>query len=464
MKIKNTILVFLLLLVLQACKKSEFLDKKPKTELVVPETLADMMAILDNADVMNNYSPGLPVLSADEYFYPALSDWNATRTATERNAYTWAKDIYAGEQRIQDWNAPYRAIFYANVVLNQWNKLPADQQNSPTGQFVKGSALFHRACNFYELLQTFAVAYDPATAGSDFGVPLRLSSDINDRQPRASVGQSYRQVLSDLENAAVLLSGTPFAEKARNRPCGASLYALQARVYLSMREYAKAQNAAEKSLALYHTLVDYNSLDTNSNYPFGDRPVTPNPEVLLLKGSLVYDQTSTGSYSVAPIDPALVALYGPDDLRKSIFFRKSLGTSYMKVGYYNSGVLFTGTAVDEVYLVLAECLARAGNLPEALNTLNGLLIKRYVPGTYVPFVSGDKDEVLAKILLERRKELVWRGLRWTDIKRLNKEGANITLSRNLGGQVYTLPPNDPRYALPIPDDEIALSGIQQNIR
>ncbi|SEM08104.1 hypothetical protein SAMN05216436_101351 [bacterium A37T11] len=55
-----------------------------------------------------------------------------------------------------------------------------------------------------------------------------------------------------------------------------------------------------------------------------------------------------------------------------------------------------------------------------------------------------------------------RGLRWMDIKRLNKEGANITLTRNLNGQIYTLPPNDPRFALPIPEDVIDLSGMQQN--
>tara|TARA_R110002033_G_scaffold36621_1_gene75228 strand:+ start:3737 stop:3916 length:180 start_codon:yes stop_codon:yes gene_type:complete len=59
---------------------------------------------------------------------------------------------------------------------------------------------------------------------------------------------------------------------------------------------------------------------------------------------------------------------------------------------------------------------------------------------------------------------VWRGLRWQDIRRLNKEGAGITLTRTLKGENYTLPPNDPRYIFPIPDDEIALSGIKQNVR
>eukprot|EP01133_Synstelium_polycarpum_P010481 gene10481-12202_t len=421
------------------------------------------MAILDNNLVMNNYSPGLPVLSADEYFYPALSDWNSAPTTTERNAYIWAKDIYAGTQKIEDWNRPYQAIFYANVVLDQWNKLLADQQHSPTGQFVKGSALFHRAYNFYELLQTFSLAYDPATAGSDLGIPLRLSSDVNDRQPRASVQQSYERVILDLEIAEALLSGTPFPEKNRNHPCSAAIYALQARIYLSMRDYPKAQNAAQKSLALYNKLVDYNSLDQSNEYPFG-YDTNFNSEVLFYKFCIIYAKIKTGFHSGPPIVPELINLYEPNDLRKPIFFSVFQGNSYLKYGYDNSGSTFTGLAIDEVYLIEAECLARKGDLGNALKFLNQLLEKRYVTGKYVPFQSTSMQEVLDKILLERRQELIWRGLRWSDIKRLNKEGGNITLIRNLGGQTYTLPPNDLRYALLIPDDEIALSGIQQNIR
>jgi starch-binding outer membrane protein, SusD/RagB family len=55
-----------------------------------------------------------------------------------------------------------------------------------------------------------------------------------------------------------------------------------------------------------------------------------------------------------------------------------------------------------------------------------------------------------------------RGLRWIDIKRLNKEGAGIVLKRLIGDKTYTLQPNDPRYALPLPADIILNTGMQQN--
>jgi len=48
---------------------------------------------------------------------------------------------------------------------------------------------------------------------------------------------------------------------------------------------------------------------------------------------------------------------------------------------------------------------------------------------------------------------------------LNKDSRfAITLYRNLNGVQYSLPPNDPKYALPIPDKEIQLNPIPQNIR
>jgi hypothetical protein len=55
-----------------------------------------------------------------------------------------------------------------------------------------------------------------------------------------------------------------------------------------------------------------------------------------------------------------------------------------------------------------------------------------------------------------------RGLRWSDIKRLNKENYQITPERKIGSNTYLLPPNSSRYALPLPDDIIRLTGMQQN--
>ena len=138
----------------------------------------------------------------------------------------------------------------------------------------------------------------------------------------------------------------------------------------------------------------------------------------------------------------------------------------MKRGYGGPTFLypFGGLATDEVYLIKAECLARKGQVSESISVLNQLLIKRWKTGTFIPLTAINAQDALSKILTERRKELVFRGIRWTDLKRLNRENANISLTRTLNGQTFTLLPNELRYVFPIPDDELSQSNIQQNPR
>ena len=55
-------------------------------------------------------------------------------------------------------------------------------------------------------------------------------------------------------------------------------------------------------------------------------------------------------------------------------------------------------------------------------------------------------------------------MRWMDIKRLNREGANISLKRLVGGKEFVLPANDQRFAIAIPKEIMELSDIEQNPR
>jgi hypothetical protein len=99
-----------------------------------------------------------------------------------------------------------------------------------------------------------------------------------------------------------------------------------------------------------------------------------------------------------------------------------------------------------------------------MNRLNALLRNRWKRGTFIDRIASTREAAIKLILEERRKELVFRGVRWTDLKRLNIEGANITLTRKLNGITHKLAPNDPKYILPIPPDVLALGGIEPNLR
>lgn len=452
-------MVMVLSVLCVACTKSDFLSKKPNSAIVIPVTIADMMQLLDNQSVMLYNAPCTGTLSADEYYYYSLAAFNATNTNTEKNCYTWQKDIFQGENTIPDWNNPFKAIFYSNVVLEQWNKLPESDRSADDGKFAKGWALYERGYNYLNLVQIFSPAYDKTTANTDLGMPIRVSPNINDIVQRSSVQQTYDQIMNDLKNAVLCFTDV-FPSKNINRPSRAAAYGLLARTCLYMREYALAGQYADSALALKSDLVDYNTVDRTSNRPF----TIYNPELLKMAVmSLGYFSVTLSG--VSTMDTTLIRLYDLNDLRRYIYFKEDRGVYLTKNSYNGLGSYpFTGVATDEVFLIKAECLARAGKAVEAARVLDTLLSKRYLTGTFAGVHFNSPAELLAGILTERRKELVLRGIRWSDLKRLNKEGANITLTRELDGTKYTLPPNDPRYVMPIPDDEISFSHIQQNQR
>ncbi len=446
---------------LHACSK-DYLDTKPSSNIIQPQTLTDMSNLLENSIIYSSTS-ALTFLSSDEYYYKNETNWNAAYTATERESYVWAKDIYGGDVAVKDWNMPYQAIFYANNVLSGLTTMN-DSVGSAEYNLIKGWALFVRAYEYFNLLVNFSPSYDSTTENIDLGVPLKLTPDIDIVEQRSSMKACYDQIFSDLDEAALLLPSI-YPTGHQNRASKIAIWGLLARINLYMRRYNRSLLYADSCLQAYNTLIDYNRLSLTSSYPFS----TNNEESIYTTIAInsTYSAIQIGSKNqVISMDTSLLRLYDSNDLRFSIYFRNGNNDNTIcKGGYFGIGLWpYTGIAVDEMYLIRAECFARSGQEQNALNDLNTLLSKRYKTGTFVDFTLKNTSNVLDKVLEERRKELIWRGLRWSDLKRLNKENANITLTRVLNGQVYTLPPNDPRYVFNIPADEIALSGITQNER
>jgi starch-binding outer membrane protein, SusD/RagB family len=154
-------------------------------------------------------------------------------------------------------------------------------------------------------------------------------------------------------------------------------------------------------------------------------------------------------------------------MRRIVFYKVTNPTTVLFKGdYTGQNIHFAGVATNELYLIKAECLARAGDATAAMTALNTLLQKRWKTGTFTALTAADANDALVKILEHRRKELPFTAqLRWEDLRRLNKDTQFAkTLVKVLSGNTYTLPPNDNRWVYPIPEIEIRLSGIVQNPR
>lgn len=450
-------MIVLYVMMFAGCNKKERLEENPSSNIKEPTTLTDFQTLLDN-DLVFNITPCMGEASADNYYLP-YATWQTLEQKAQR-VYTWLPDIFMGIGSEEDWNKPYKQIFYANVVLQGMKKISKSADNQKQWDTIQGAALFLRGNAFFELSQLFALPYNEQTAASDLGLPLRLNANILEASVRSSVKQTYDQIIADLTAAKDLLPASADTGHL-NRPTRPAAMALLAKVYLSMGNYDSAGAYANDCLSLHNQLLDYNTISSTNPFPFK----TSNPEILF------YSQSTTNNMLMAMvsrgtiIDSSLYNSYEVNDLRRTLFYTtNSDNKPIIKSSYTGKILLFSGLATDEILLIRAECLARSGNKTAALKDLNTLLKNRWKKNTFFQVTDNMAIDILQLILQERRKELSFRNVRWTDLRRLNKEGRNIQLKRKINGNEYELQPNSIRYVLPIPPDVIAQSNMQQNPR
>jgi tetratricopeptide (TPR) repeat protein len=453
---KNLNIGYLLLCcctLLWSCEKH--LDKKSNDSLVVPKTLNDIQGILDDASILNiRTTPSYNEHSSDDYFVnPA--NYNSI-PLDYRNVYVWKPTTYVHQN---DYALGYNAIYNCNLSLELLQHIERIATNAQVWDNIKGSGLFFRSYYFLMLNSQFGMAYDENSSKADLGIPLRLNTAFAQPSVRATVAQVYQQVIKDLETALPLLPDYP---QHVMRPSRGAALALLSRCYLYMRKYDLALKYAEEALILNNKLMNYNGdpdlLALSSNLPIKK----------FNKETIWYAEMSYGfgvnTSTRARVDTVLYNSYHVNDLRRTAYFRSFAPYQQFK-GHYSTSTTyyFSGLATDELYLTKAECKAYLNDVSGAMEALNFLLQTRWrnTPA-YVPLTATDRVDALNKVRVERRKELLYRGLRWEDIKRYNKEGANIVLKRVVNGETFTLEPNSKAYALSLPDDIIRLSGMPQN--
>ncbi|WP_300600957.1 RagB/SusD family nutrient uptake outer membrane protein [Niabella sp.] len=451
MKIFFIYILLVAIFLLPSCKK--FLDKKNDSSVLVPSSLDDLQELLDDADYMNlEQTPSYGESYATDFFLLPKS-YDGLRTDWKK-VYQWnPDDSYAPN----DWQYAYFPIYNANYCLDEIGKIPVSETNKVEWNNIYGSAYFFKAYYYLNLLWIYAKGYDKNQSGSDLGIVLRASSDFNVPSVRSTVEECYQEVIADAMKAAKFL---PNKSIHPYRPSKCAAYGLLARTYLSMNRYDSVLKYSALALSITDTLLNYNSAEVK---PSSSVPFKPfNPEIIFFTTMNILIRCH--ATNIASVDTTLYSSYSENDLRKTIFFKASQGYQAYKGSYAASpSLFFTGIATDELVLMKAESLARLGKINESLGALNGLLVNRWNKTlVFIPLTANTSDEALAMILAERRKELLMRGLRWPDIKRLNKLNPDLTLKRTINGTAYVIAPNDNRSAIPLPKDIINQTGMPQN--
>ncbi|WP_282638698.1 RagB/SusD family nutrient uptake outer membrane protein [Sphingobacterium thalpophilum] len=441
--------------VLSCCCCGKFLEEKPDIKMVIPKSLEDAELLLNDYSTMNTGYPVYGELSADEYTVSAET-FDGLLNFHDRSIYTWLDVIY---DDVSQWQRPYKTVFNANQALEIMKATGSGINDTKKRKSLIGVAHFFRAFAFQQLAEVFSPAYRSTTARTEMGIPLRLSPDIDGQSVRASVQETYDQIIQDYKAASLQL---PLQEGIKGRPSRPAAYAGLARTYLTMGRYDEAYVYADSCLQLRPELMNFNDLDADKDLPISRF----NTEVLFAAVSATAVAMSLDN---GLVDNELYGSYSTWDLRKKVFFRANSFPvdTYGYKGSYDNGManLFVGLTTSEVYLIKAEAAVRTGKIDAALNALNALGGKRFVSDRFVPVTERNPTVLLPLILKERQRELVFRGRRWSDLKRLNLQPQfEKTLRRQVNGVVYQLQPNSPKYAFRLPEIVVNNGKIPQNIR
>lgn len=390
------------------------------------------------------------------------------------------------------WENNYYAIKNYNIVISNADNVDASIRN--IARIAKGEAFFCRASSYLNLARHYGKAYGFAS-DSDLAVPLVLVYDQLAKPARATVKETYAQVKSDLDSAAVILAKVPGSVRAQ-KPTIDAVNALYARYYLDTKNYTDAAKFAElviSSKAGYALASTEEEMKTEYTNDEGKEPIMQMfASMNEGKGAItVYTNPGNDKKEGVYLAPfylptkALVDAYDDNDLRFKAWFSNEypvrMSGSFFKEKFYSftkyldnpnlhTGEIPVGThavktlLVGEMYLIAAEAYAQSGNVAKAKELLNALQLKRGAVAT-----SGD----LANVKKEWFRETVGEGLRYSCLKRwgdgfsarepqVGADEAHVLMT----GQYYekrSMEASDYHFLYPVPAYELKLNkNLVQN--
>ena len=387
----------------------------------------------------------------------------------------------------------YWATFYSqvNTVNAVTSMIEADTKDDQLMYYL-GQALAVRAFDYFYLAQMYQHTY----VGNENRpcVPLITEANMDaaaaEGCKRATVAEVYEQIMADLDAAITLLETTSVQRPDKRYVDAAVAYGLRARVNLVMNNWAAAAADAAKAIDLTdatpYTMAEVSkpgmSEIEDHSWRWGmlvaetDRPVTSGicnwPSHL---GSLNYGYASVGAWR--KINESLYGAIPSSDVRKGWFLDENGVSPYlnaeqasyaasagcppycqMKFGTYKDEVYTSTNAndiplmrVEEMYLILAEAQAMAGDAATGAATLQDF-VSTYRDPEYVCNAT-ESLRVQDAVWMQRRVELWGEGFSYFDLMRLNK-GVDRRGSGFEAPYVYNIPAGDNALIYRIPKSEI----------
>lgn len=391
------------------------------------------------------------------------------------------QSLNSGDYDIRDvWRGLYKAIFNVNIFLANIDKITTttETQAANIQKFI-GNAHFYRASYYHQLIRLYAGAYNESAPG----VPLITVFDLTLKPARATMGQIYQLIESDIATARQKLAGVA-GVAASITPTIDAVKALDARVNFYKKDYAKAASIASELIsnnayALSSTQEQMTSEWYNDN---GKESIMqlhaslsemPNSNA---RGYLSYVSGSgtPGKYAPDYIPTkTCIEMYDATDLRLStwfatqscklnsaeynlVLFEKYKGNPVLETppgrAYAHKPKVFT---ISEMYLIRAESLAATSDVAGAKVALNALQTARKATLT---------DGSMASVRKEWARETIGQGFRLDCFKRWNvgfsgrvpQNNLTVQINENFTGKVA--PAGYFYFTWAIPKDDIAVNN------
>lgn len=383
------------------------------------------------------------------------------------------------------WYISYKIINDCNTVIEA---VEANQTDDPTRKQLLGECYFLRAFADFNLVRLFARPYTQDKTAP--GIILRTSTSDPAQKARATVEETYNQIIADAQKAADLMDqsrGVTYASKE-------AAWALLSRAYLYMNDNQNAGDYATKVISSGKF-----TLASATEFPEMFANAMQSSETIFCIAftakedygkfgsiaSMVYSDGNSG-WGEEYASPSIRALMSdhPEDVRWNYIvpLKDSNGDIQTKNGipvYYitkfsfqdgsptlSSPIMFR---LAEMYLNRAEANAKSGNTKTALDDVDAIRKKR---GLQASLYNGNVpagSTALEVVLNERRIELAFEAQRTYDVYRNNMamnrtywgyhlpglKETDIDLSKEPAGYPNEIvQPGDPRVIYYIPIDEV----------
>lgn len=409
-----------LLLVFITSSCSNFLDVEPQNDV------SDENTIYDESSASTALRGTYRQLASSGYYgenfvtlaYFPSGDIKCLTTGVILNLVNW--DFRADNANLNSfWNAAYNTINRANHVIQKTPLVTDANFTEAERKLVIGEATFIRALAYFDLARTFG------------GVQIYLepTADLNSRMsiPRASLVETFNQVLTDLEAAENLLSEKPNRIRATKH----TVWALRARLHLYEEKWDLAEFYATKLIEMSTTYkLLYPFADWFTNNVIGSQESIFELQYSAQNTSAIRSQmqhpTEGGTYRYAPNDNFVSLLNDPTKggSRKSLIGSVTQNNTTLWFGNLYYRLQATDPAyvfrIAEMYLIRGEARAQQNNYLGSQTDLN--VIRRRADLTEVS--TWEKQELLDAIDQERRYEFAFEAHRWFD---LTRTGRHLTL-------------------------------------